>query len=542
MIFSLIILLVVSRLGRARDTCSDFYVGDRNFTPRQNGLALFGTFTMMTSFVALSDQIAFHGRHGVLLAAGFAVSWLVTLLLVAEPLRNTGSYTLGDTLSLRMRARPVRVAAGTVTLVVSFFYMTIQLVAASNLLALLLGLETGAARALIVLTVAGLTAMTVYYGGMRGTTWTQIINAVLLLAAVLVLAGALLADYRFDVARLFGDAVNGATASSRNLSGPSLAGDGTPQPLELSSQLLTIMVGHAVLPYLFIRFLTVPNTRDVRRSVSWSIWLITPYYLLIVLIGFGAAALVPLGGLVAPSGQRSPTVSLLAGELGGVPMRVFIASVVFTTIVAVTAGLVLVAAASFTRDIHLNLANSLRGGEQHEVAVSRRAVMVICLLLAGGAILLVDANLAFLMSLDVTIAASSVFPALLFAWFWRRFNTVGALCCLYGGIAVTLVLVTFSPAVSGDPLALFPDADFAYLPWRHVGLVTIPVSFLLGYLGAVISAERDDAKYAMMQVRALTGVGAAEAVAAGPALPDSEGVPGVPARSRRRLPWQRHRY
>ncbi|MBQ1025047.1 cation acetate symporter [Micromonospora sp. C95] len=541
MIFSLIILLVVSRLGRARDTCSDFYVGDRTFTSRQNGLALFGTFTMMTSFVSLSDQIAWHGRRGVLLAAGFAVSWLVTLLLVAEPLRNTGRYTLGDALSLRMRARPVRMAAGTVTLVVSFLYMTIQLVAASNLLALLLGLDGAAARPLIILTIAGLTATTVYYTGMRGTTWTQIINAALLLTAVLVLAGALLVYYRFDVARLFGEAVGGATTSGRDLSGPAPTGHRSPQPLEMSSQVLTVMVGHAVLPYLFIRFLTVPGTRDVRRSVSWAIWLITPYYLLIVLIGFGAAALVRPGGLLASPDQHSPVVALLAVELGGVPMRMFVASVVFTTIVAVTAGLALVTAASFTRDIQLNLTDRRDGGERHEVSVARRAVVVICLLLAGVAILFVDANLTFLMSLDVTMAASSIFPALLFAWFWRRFNTVGALCCLYGGVAVTLALVTFSPAVSGDPLALFPGADFAYLPWRHVGLVSIPASFLLGYLGAVVSSERNDAKYAVMQVRALTGIGAAEAVTTSPALAAADGEPGAP-RSRRWLPRQRRQH
>ncbi|MFI7702199.1 cation acetate symporter [Nonomuraea sp. NPDC049480] len=512
MIFSLIILLVVSRFGRARSTRSDFYTGDRAFTAPQNGFALFGTFMMMTSFLALSDEIALKGYDGVLLAAGFAVSWLVTLLLVAEPLRNTGKYSLGDTLSVRMGERPVRVAAATVTLVVFFFYMTIQLIGAGRLLALLLKLDGPIGQALVIATIGGLTAVTVYYGGMRGTTWTQIINAVLLFAAAVILAGALLARYRFDVSALLGDAAAKAASDGERLLTPGAKFGHGPHRLEFVSQLLTAVLGHAALPYLFIRFLTVPSAKHARRSVSWAIGLITPYYLLIILIGFGAAALIGPEQILSGPGQRLSAAPLLAFELGDVPLLAFIASVVFTTIVAVTAGLAISAAASFTRDIYANVIRSGPLDEQREITVARRTVVVLCVLLTGCAILLMNQNITFMLSLDVTLVASSILPPLLFSWFWRGFNTAGTLWSMYGGVAATIVLVVFSPAVSGDPLALFPNADFAYFPWKHVGLVSIPVAFLLGYAGARFSTERDAAKYAEMEVRALTGAGAAEAL------------------------------
>jgi cation/acetate symporter len=512
MIFSLVILLVLSRFGRARSTRSDFYTGDRTFTAPQNGLALFGTFMMITSFFALSDEVALNGYDGVLFAAGFAVSWLVALVLVAEPLRNTGRYTLGDTLSVRMKERPVRVAAATVTLVVFFFYMTIQLVGAGSLLALLLNLDGPIAQALVIATIGGLAAVTVYSGGMRGTTWTQIINAVLLFAAVVMIAGALLAHYRFDVSALLDDAAAKAASDGERLLTPGAKfGHGTHR-LEFVSQLLAAVLGHAALPFLFMHFLTVPSAKHTRRSVSWAIWLITPYYLLIILIGFGAAALIGPKQILSAPGQRLSIAPLLAYELGGVPLLALIASVVFTTVIAVTAGLAISAAASFTRDVYANVIRSGPLDERHEVTVARRTVVVLCVLLTVCAILLMNQNVTFMLSLGVTLVASSILPPILFSWFWRGFNTAGALWSMYGGAAATIVLVVFSPAVSGDPPALFPHADFAYFPWRYVGLVSIPSAFLLGYVGAKFSTERDDAKYAEMEVRALTGAGAAEAL------------------------------
>ncbi|GAA3609050.1 cation acetate symporter [Nonomuraea rosea] len=546
MIFSLIILLVVSRFGRARNTCSDFYAGDRTFTSPQNGLALFGTFMTMTSFLTLSDEIAVNGYDGVLFAASFAVSWLVTLLLVAEPLRNTGRYTLGDALSVRMKEGPVRVAGATVTLVVFFFYMTIQLIGAGSFLALLLGLDGPLGQGLVIATIGGLTAVTVCYGGMRATTWTQIINAVLLFAAVVVLAGALLVRYRFDVSTLLADAAKAAPEHDLLLTPGAKFGHG-PHRLEFVSQLLTVVLGYAALPYLFIRYLTVPHAKDTRRSVSWAICLSTPFYLLIILIGFGAAAMIGLGHVPFASGQRLSVAPLLAFELGGLPLLALVASVIFTTIIAVTAGLALSAAAGFTRDIYANVIRRGPLDERHEITVARRTVVILCVLLTVCAILLMGQNLTFMLSLDVTLAASSILPPLLLAWFWRGFNTAGTLWSLYGGAAVTVVLVAFSPAVSGDPLALFPTVDFAWFPWKYVGLISIPMAFLLGYAGAKLSGDRDDAKYAEMEVRALTGAGAVEALprdAGEP--PGASGITGAVTAIRRMtraggLPWNRRR-
>jgi cation/acetate symporter len=395
---------------------------------------------------------------------------------VAEPLRNTGRYTLGDVLSVRLRERPVRLATAALTLVVFFFFMTIQLVGASRLLAQLLGLPSGIGQALVIVAIGGLTAMTVYCGGMRGTTWTQIINAVLLFAAVVTLAAALLVHYRFNVSTLLGDAAT--RAGGDHLLAPGAKFGQGQHRLEFVSQLLTTVFGYAALPYLFIRYLTVPSAAQVRRSVAWAIWLITPFYLLIILIGFGATALIGTDQLRPAPGQELSVVPLLASDLGGFPLLAVIASVVFTTIVAVTAGLAISAAASFTRDIYANVVRRGPLDEAHEITLARRAVVVLCALQTAGAVLLMNQNIAFLLSLDITLVASSMLPPLLYSWFWRRFNTAGALWSIYGGAAATLALVVVSPVISGDSLALFPDADFALFPWKSVGLVSIPLGFL----------------------------------------------------------------
>jgi cation/acetate symporter len=509
MIFTLLIVLVVSRFGRARSTRSDFYSGDQAFTASQNGIALFGSFLMMTSFLALSGEIALAGYDGVLLAVGFAVSWPVMLILIAEPLRNTARYTLGDALSARLKERPVRVAAAIITLVVVFFFMTAQLVGAGSLLAFLLGLDGPIGRVSVIVTVGSLTAVIVYYGGMRGATWTQVVEAVLLVAAVGVLAGALLARYRFDVSALLGDAAARAASEGEHILAPGAKfGHGTHR-LEFVSELLTTVLGYAALPYMFLRFLTVPTAKRARLSASWAIWLLTPYYLLVILIGFGAAALIEPMQIVSAPGQGMSAAPLLAFELGGVLLLAFIASVLFTTIIGVTAGLAITAAAGFTRDIYTNLMRRAPLDERREIAVARRVVVVLCVLLTVCGVLLMNLNVAFMTSLGVTLAASSILPTLLLSWFWRRFNTAGALWSMYGGAAATVVLVVLSPAVSGDPLALFPDVDFAYLQWSHVGLISMPLAVLLGYVGARLSAERNEAKFAEMEVRALTGAATA---------------------------------
>jgi cation/acetate symporter len=347
-------------------------------------------------------------------------------------------------------------------------------------------------------------------------------KAGLLLAALVTLAGVLLAHYRFDVPAVLRDAAANAGPGERLLAPGARFGDG-PHRLEFVSQLLTVVLGNAALPYLCVHFLAVPNARHARRAVSWAIWLTTPYYLLIILIGFGAAAQIGPQRIASAPGGQLAAVRLLALELGGLPLLTFVASAVITTTVAVTAGLVITAAASFARDIYPTV---IRTGpvpdERREITVARHAVVVLCVLVTGCAILLMNQNVEFLLSLGLTLAASSILPALLFSWFWRGFTTAGALWSMYAGAAVTVVLTVFSSAVSGDPLALFPGADFAYFPWRHVGLVSIPLAFVLGYVGAKVSAGTgEDARYAEMEVRALTGAGAAEAAtgAAAESLP-----------------------
>ncbi|WP_166349365.1 solute symporter family protein [Phytoactinopolyspora limicola] len=508
MIFLAIILVFVARIGRGKNTPSDYYVANRAFTGPQNGLALFGTYLLMTSFLALSGDVALNGYDAVLFGVSFIIAWLVALVLIAEPLRNTGRFTLGDALSIRMQERPVRMAAATVTLIVFFLYMTIQLTGAAAIVTLLLGVASPLAEAMVILLIGTATTVIVFYGGMRGTTWTQILKAGLLFVGVVALGGALLLHYRFDISTLLGDAASGAGSQSAALLTPGgKFGADTTDKLQFVSQMLTVILGHAALPYLFIRFLTTPSARETRRSVSWAIWLIVPFYVLVMLIGFGAAALVGAETIQSSPGGRLSAAPLLAEELGGVALLAFIASVVFITIIAVTAGLAISAAATFTHDIYRNIARHTPS-EGQEVHTARITVVVLCVLMTVVGLLLMRQNLHFMLALNVTLVASSILPTMVYSWFWRRFNTSGVLWTMYGGLITTVVLVAFSPAVSGAPQSMLPDVDFAIFPWSYVGLVSIPLGFLYGWLGSKLSRERDDAAYAEMEIRSLSGAGA----------------------------------
>lgn len=505
-----VIALFVRRGGSSTGKAADYYVAGRGFTGPQNGLALCGAFLMVTSFLAMTGEIALNGFDALLFAVSFVVAWLVMLLLVAEPLRNTSKFSLGDTLSVRFSERPVRTAAATVTLVVFFFYMTVQLVFVGQLASLLLGVPGRGMEAAVVIVVGLLTTVILYYGGMRGATWSQMVKAVLLLAGVVLLAGLVLARYHMNVSDILDDAVAAAGPGGERLlvPGTRFGEGGTLQKLEFVSQLVTVVLGHAALPYLFIRFLTVPTAREARRSVSWAVWLLGPYYLLIALLGFGAAAILGPEMIESSPGHRMSAAPLLAAELGGMPLMAFIGAVVLLTVVSVTAGLAISAATAFTRDIYSHVFHRGRLDEAREVAVTRRAVVVLCLLMTGFGVLFLRQNVGFMLALDVTLVASSILPTLLYSWFWRGFNTSGALWSIYGGMLVTILLVVFSPTISGHPEALFPGADFAIFPWKYVGLVSMPLAFLLGYVGAKLSKEHDPAKFAEMEVRALTGAGA----------------------------------
>jgi cation/acetate symporter len=521
-IATLAIVIKVSK--RASSGASDFYTAGGGFSGAQNGVAISGDYLSAASFLGIAGAIALNGYDGFLYSVGFLVAWLVALLLVAELLRNTGRYTMGDVLAFKMRQRPVRAAAATSTLAVSFFYLLAQMAGAGGLVALLLNITSKAGQAVVIAVVGAVMIAYVLIGGMRGTTWVQIIKAVLLIAGAGIMTVWVLALHGFSLSAVLGDAVARAGATGEKLLAPGAQyGKNGTTRLDFISLGLALVLGTAGLPHILMRFYTVPTAKEARRSVVWAISLIGLFYLFTLTLGYGAGALVGPDAIKKAPGGANSAAPLLAYQLGGTVLLGIIAAVAFATILAVVAGLTITASASFAHDIYVNVIKHgvVEDAAHLEVKIARRTAIVIGIVAILGGILANGQNIAFLVALAFAVAASANLPTILYSLFWRRFNTSGALWSIYGGLGITLVLIIFSPVVSGKPVdaatgrspSMLQGVDFHWFPLDNPGLVSIPLSFLLGYLGTVLSKDRPDPqKVAEMEVRSLTGVGAAKAL------------------------------
>jgi cation/acetate symporter len=520
-VFVLITLVITFRASRNNKSAADYYAAGRNISSTQNGLAISGDYLSAASFLGIAGAIAVNGYDGFLYSIGFLVAWLVALLLVAELLRNTARFTMADVLAFRMRQGPVRTAAAISTLAVSLFYLLAQMAGAGGLVTLLLGLTGEGAQALVVVVVGALMIFYVLVGGMRGTTYVQVIKASLLIVGALVMTFWVLGKYGFNLSSLLGGAAEqGGEAvidpgKQYGISGAS--------KLDFISLALALVLGTAGLPHVLMRFYTVPTSKDARRSVVWAIWLIGIFYLFSLVIGYGAGALVGPAAIVAAPGGVNAAAPLLAFELGGTVLLGIISGVAFATILAVVAGLTITASASFAHDIYASVIKKGNVRADAEVRVARITAVVIGAASIGLGILALQAgnNIAFLVALAFAIAASANLPTILYTLFWKDFTTQGALWSIYGGLISCLTLILFSPVESGAPVnattgkstSLLQDVDFSWFPLNNPGLVSIPLSFLLGWLGTKLSKEAPDVdKYAELEVRSLTGIGAEKAV------------------------------
>jgi cation/acetate symporter len=453
----------------------------------------------------------------------------VALLLVAELLRNSGRYTMADQLAYRMRQRPVRTAAATSTVVVSIFYLLAQMVGAGALVALLLGVTDESIKAWTIVAVGLLMVFYVTVGGMKGTTWVQIVKAVLLMGGTILITVLVLAEFNFNLSSLLGAAAEN-TGKGEGFLQPGLKyGVSTTSKIDFVSLGIALVLGTAGLPHILIRFYTVPTAKDARTSVLWAIGLIGAFYLMTLALGFGAAALLNTGpdSEVAASGGNlaSPLLAEFLGggegTTGGAVLLALISAVAFATILAVVAGLTLTSASSVAHDLYATVFKKGQATEKEEVKVARIAAFVIGGIAIGLAIPAQKLNIAFLVALAFAVAASANLPSIIYNMFWKRFNTRGATWAIYGGLISCVVLVFFSPVVSGlgvNPvtgasLSLFPaDVDFHWFPLQNPGIVSIPLGFFFGWLGTVTSQEPTaEDKFTELEVRAFTGAGAEQA-------------------------------
>jgi cation/acetate symporter len=414
-------------------------------------MAIGGDYMSAASFLGIAGIIALYGYDGFLYSIGFLVAWLVALLLVAELMRNSGRYTMADVLAFRMRQRPVRTAGSISTVVVSIFYLLAQMVGAGSLVALLLGIKSGTtfmgmgAETAKVVTIALIGVLMIVYvvvGGMKGTTYVQIVKAFMLMLGALLLSLLVLASFKFNLSDLLGDAAEKSGRGDAFLD-PGLrygrdldtAARTLVSKLDLLSLGLALVLGTAGLPHILIRFYTVPDAKTARKSVVWAIGIIGAFYLMTLALGFGAAALVgrqaivaqdPGGNTAAPQLAEALGEEYLDGEFGGALLLALIAAVAFATILAVVAGLTLASSSSLAHDLYANVIKRGSTTDRQEVVVARYAAFGI------GAVAIVlgafarNLNVAFLVAVAFAIAASANLPAILFSLFWKKFNTRGA--------------------------------------------------------------------------------------------------------------------
>ena len=573
-LFVAITLVIVFRAGRTNKKSSDFYDGGGSFSGFQNGLAIAGDYMSAASFLGIAGTIALFGYDGFLYSIGFLVAWLVALLLIAEPLRNSGRFTMGDVLAFRMRQRPVRGAAATSTLVVSVFYLMAQMVGAGALVSLLLGITDPSAKSWIIGGVGVLMIIYVTVGGMKGTTYVQIVKAFLLMIGAVLLTFMVLWTFHFNISDLLGAAAEKSGKGAAFLE-PGLkfgkeminpetglvdAGKTLISKIDLISLGMALVLGTAGLPHILIRFYTVPTAKAARKSVNWAIGNIGAFYLMTIALGFGAAALLsrtnlfrgykvdvtgclmdakgvaiangstacttlenvgtlsadakkllvpvdPSGNVAAP--QLAEFLGGGQGTTGGAIMLAVIGAIAFATILAVVAGLTLASSSSFAHDLYANVIKRGNVSQEKEVRVAKISAMVIgaiSIVLAIGA---QSMTVAFLVAIAFAIAASGNLPAVLYSLFWKKFNTRGAVWAIYGGLASALILLVFSPNVTGAETSLLKLSEvgfrFDYFPLANPGIVSIPLGFIFGWLGTITSNERNTQKYAELEVRSMTG-------------------------------------
>jgi cation/acetate symporter len=493
---------------RRAKSASGFFVAGRRLRGWQNGLAISGDYMSAASFLGIAGLVSLFGFDGLLYSFGFIVGWVAIVLLVAEPLRNSGKYTISDVMAYRLRARPVRAAAAASSLTIGLFYLLAQLVGAGAIASLLLPVAPNTA----IIIVGILMIVYVLFGGMVATTYVQIVKAILVSGTTILLAVLLLQRFDFSVNHLLEAA---ATASGK--------GDAFLRPglyfsnkLDLISLGLALVLGTAGLPHIMMRFYTVPDARQARASANWVIGIVGLYLVMTTVLGFGAAALVGQGRIVAANKAGNSAAPLLAlelgggqGTLGGDVLGAFVSAVTFATILAVVAGLIIAAASNIAYDLYSQVIRRGANDERSQIQVAKMATVAVGAAAIVLAVATKSLNVAFLAGLAFAVAASANLPVILFSLFWKRFNTNGAVSALLVGLCSAVGLVLVGPPFIG-PKGLILPAVQPLVNLTNPGVVSIPLGFLAGWLATLLTSRepRSEERFKELQVRALTGFGA----------------------------------
>lgn len=497
-LFVLVTLGITYWAAKRTKTSSEFYAADRSISGFQNGLALAGDFMSAASFLGIAGYVALGGYDGLIYSVGYLVGWPIVMFLIAEPLRNLGKYTFADVVAYRLKVRPIRTAAAISSIVTVLFYLIAQMVGAGTLIKLMFGLPYQAA----LLIVGVLMILYVLFGGMLATTWVQIIKAVLLLGGATLLVVLILSKFGWSYGALF-DAAQAKYGAA--FTRPEVSTKVATNHWDLLSLSIGLMFGTAGLPHILMRFYTVPDAKQARKSVFVATGFIGYFYILTFTIGFGAAVLVGKDVIKGVGKGGNMAAMLLAENLGGGPLLGFLAAVAFATILAVVAGLTLAGASAISHDLYAGVIRRGATNEADEVRVAKTATVVLGVVAVLLGLLFEKQNVAFLVGLAFAVAASANFPALVLSVFWKKLSTSGAVASIFTGLVVAVVLILLSPTIWKDSLG----NKTAIFPWLNPTLISMPCAFAVGILVSILSPDREaEAKFESQKLRAYLGVGA----------------------------------
>lgn len=489
-------LLLCVMTGPDRDDLDEYYTGYRSLGPLRNGLAVAGDYLSAATVLGTTGVIALTGHDGLVLALSTALSLVLLMFLLAEPLRNAGRFTMGDMLTRRAPGRAARIASCTVTLTALLPLMVVQLAGSGNLLSFILGFDSSGFRTGSIITLGVVMTGYAAIGGMKGTALIQIVKTVVLLGAGLLVSLLVLDRFDWDTGALLRAAETGSGAGTAYLhAGLQFGGN----ELDMISSELTVVLGAACLPHITMRMTGVRDARAVRRSMSWAVGVVVGLCLLLTVIGVGAAALVGHDRITAAGAQGNSAILQVSGAVAGggevgALVVTTMTTAIFLTLLASVAGMILACANSLAHDLfHHGLRARTPMDTRTELVTARGSAVVVGTLAVTLAVLARHWNVQALVTLSFCIGASAIAPALVYSMFWRRYTRTGLLWTLLGGTACVLVLITGTDLVSGSPGSVFPHGDFNWFPLTTTGLVSIPFGFLAGWLGSVRGRNDDNA-------------------------------------------------
>lgn len=489
-------LLLCVMTGPDRDNLGEFYTGYGALSPMRNGLAIAGDYISAATVLGTGGVIALLGYDGVVLALSTALSLMLLMFLLAEPLRNAGQFTMGDVLTRRMPGRAVRITACAATLAALIPLMLVQLAGAGDLLSFILGFSGEGVKTACVVALGALMISYAAIGGMKGTALIQILKIVMLLGSGTVIAALILSRFDWDLGALLAAAEKGSGVGPAFLqSGLQFSGGPNPQ-LDMISSELTVVLGGACLPHVTMRMYTARSAREVRRSMSWAVSLVALFVIIIAIVGFGATAMLGRAAITQADPQGNTAYLLSSKAVFGANAStaetlIFttVTTAIFLTLLASVAGMILACANSLSHDVFAHLKREI--SPRREMTLARVSALVVGSVAIVLAVMVQHHNLQPLVTLSFCLGASALAPALVYSLFWRRYTRKGLLWTLIGGTLGSIILMTGTNLVSGAPTSAFPNHDFNWFPFTTTGLASIPLGFLLGWLGTVSSGPRE---------------------------------------------------